>query len=470
MVENLVNRHPSAVDLHLDLAPDGSRKAALSEALREAVTSGRLESGFKLPSYRALAEDLAIARNTVADTYAELVSEGWLEARQGSGTRVAHRPGLPHEEVRAVVRAEIRPQFEFRSGRPDPTTFPRSRWLASARRAVTAAPTHAFGPGDPHGRIELRRALADYLSRTRGLVTDPRKIVVCAGFSHAAEIIADVVAAPPFAVESYGLPFHRAIYAKHGPTIALPVDRNGCVTDELTTTDAQVAVLTSSHQFPTGSSLLPRRRTAAIDWARTTDGLVVEDDYDGEFRFDRTPVGAMQSLDPDRVMYVGSVSKSLSPALRLGWMVVPERLLDPVLEAKGVRESTVGVIDQLTLADLITTGGYDRHVRAMRTRYRRRRAHLIHALGERVPHAATMGIAAGLQVVVTLPPGTESAVLRAAGDVGVAVDGLSRFRHPEATGKKVDGILVGYSAPAEHTFPAAVDALLNVLVSVGRAR
>lgn len=460
----------SGWDLHLGLAPEGSRKAALGSALREAIRSGRLRPGMRLPSYRALATDLGIARNTVAETYGELVSEGWLEARQGSGTSVAHRAASSMRAATSTVRPESRPTFDLRPGRPDPASFPRAPWLSASRKALNAAPVDAFGPGDPHGRIELRRALAGYLTRTRGVTADPRRIVVCSGFSGAAQILTRVADTAPFAVESYGLPFHRALFEHTGPTPALPVDENGCRTSTLGGMPARTVVLTPSHQFPTGASLHPRRRTEALAWARDNDGLVVEDDYDGEFRYDRTPVGAMQSLDPERVLYIGSVSKSLSPGIRVGWMVVPEHLLDPILAIKGERESAVGTIDQLTLAELITSGAYDRHVRSARSKYRRRRDALADMIRQRAPHVEPMGISAGLQAVLTLPIGTEQSVLQTAGEKGIALEGLSWFRHPRAAEDLVDGILVGYSAPTDRHYPAAIEALSSVLALTAPGR
>ncbi|MDJ0394797.1 PLP-dependent aminotransferase family protein [Rhodococcus sp. G-MC3] len=468
MVRSKVNS--PGVDLHLSLSPEGSRRAALGEALRDSVRSGRLEPGTKLPSYRALAEDLNIARNTVAEIYGELVSEGWLEARQGSGTRVTHRGAVESRASSSVVPAATRPQFDLRPGRPDPAAFPRAAWLSAARRAIYRSPTDAFGPGDPHGRIELRRALADYLARTRGVRTDARRIIICSGFAQAAQILTDSGRAAPFALESYGLPFHRMIFDKAGPSVAIAMDERGCLTDTLGSTEARTVVLTPSHQFPTGASLHPQRRTAAIEWARQHDGLIVEDDYDGEFRYDRTPVGAMQSLDPDRVLYVGSVSKSLSPGIRVGWMAVPEFLLDPILAAKGEREATVGVVDQLTLAELIVTGAYDRHVRAVRTKYRRRRDELVRAVNERAPHVAAMGISAGLQAVLTLPAGSAKTVLRASSEIGLALESLEMFRHPDSPDAPVDAVLVGFSAPSDNAYPQAIDALVSILTLTAPGR
>ncbi|MFV2175305.1 PLP-dependent aminotransferase family protein [Actinomadura sp. LOL_016] len=441
--------------------PSGSGRAALTRALREAVRSGRLAPGTRLPPYRSLAADLGLARNTVADAYAELVAEGWLTARQGSGTRVALRVRPPAPPRPSPPRRA--PRHDLAQGKPDPASFPRTAWLASARRALTAAPSEAFGPGDPRGRPELRGALAEYLARTRGVRADPERIVVCSGFAHALRLLfGGRVLRGPLAVESYGLPFHWGLLAEAGVrTRPLAVDADGARVDGLG--GERAVLLTPAHQFPTGGPLHPRRRAAVVDWAAAGGGVVVEDDYDGEFRYDRRPVGAVQGLDPDRVVYVGSVSKSLSPAIRLGWMVLPGRLVEGVLAAKGQREAWASALDQLTLADFFESGSYDRQVRRMRQRYRRRRDRFTAALAERAPGVRASGMAAGLHVVLRLPDGTEEATVRAAARAGIAVDGLRGFRHPDADVPRVDGLVVGYAAPPEHAFEPAIRALLDVL-------
>ncbi|MEW2355470.1 PLP-dependent aminotransferase family protein [Spirillospora sp. NPDC029432] len=443
-------------DLHLDLAGPGGRRAVLTRTLREAVRSGRLAPGTRLPPYRSLAADLGLARNTVADAYAELVAEGWLIARQGSGTVVAHRAAAPRRPPSpSPAAAPARPvRHDLRQGLPDPGSFPRTAWLASARRALTAAPNDAFGPGDPRGRPELRNALAAYLSRARGVQADPDRIVICSGVAHALRLLSGGVVRGPWAVESYGLPFHRSILgAASVRTRPLAIDEHGARTDELA--GERAVLLTPAHQFPTGGPLHPERRASVIDWARTKNALVLEDDYDGDFRYDRQPVGALQNLDPERVAYLGSVSKSLSPAVRLGWMVLPGHLVGPVLAAKGEREAWAGVADQLTLADFIEHGAYDRHVRRMRQRYRRRRDQLVQALA---PHTTT-GIAAGLHAVLNLPAEAEKRALDAAREEGIALDGLSPFRHPEAAMPALNGLVIGYAAAPDHAFAAALDAL-----------
>ncbi|MEV5790724.1 MULTISPECIES: PLP-dependent aminotransferase family protein [unclassified Streptomyces] len=459
-------------DLHLELSGPGGRRAALTSALREAVRSGRLAPDTRLPPYRSLAADLGVARNTVADAYAELVAEGWLTARQGSGTRVAAGvtppPGgrrrdapVPVPEKAASSRARG-PRHDLRQGTPDVSSFPRAAWLASYRRALQQASNEAFGPGDPAGRIELREALAEYLARARGVRAEPGRIVICSGFAHALRLLLPQVLRGPLAVESYGLGFHRELLAAASVrTVPLPLDEDGAQVGALGRERA--VLLTPAHQFPTGGPLHAERRAAVIDWARARDGVILEDDYDGEFRYDRRPVGALQGLDAERVVHIGSVSKSLSPALRLGWMVLPERYVDAVLDVKGEREAWASALEQLALADFIDSGSYDRHVRRMRQRYRGRRDRLVAALAERAPHVAVTGIAAGLHAVLRLPPGTEGPTVREAARRGVALDGLAGFRHPEAVTSAPDGLVVGYATPAEHAYGAALEALCGAL-------
>ncbi|MFI2643082.1 PLP-dependent aminotransferase family protein [Streptomyces sp. NPDC018610] len=462
------------VDLHLEPAGPGVRRG-LTDALREAVRTGRLAPGTRLPSSRSLAVDLGVARNTVADAYADLVAEGWLTARQGSGTRVAAgAPTAPYPRAgRTAVapgsssrprRAEPRPRHDLRTGVPDLSSFPRAEWLRAARRALTAAPHHALGYGDPRGRPELRAALAGYLARARGVRTDPDHVLVCSGFAHGLRILAEVLrrrGATTVAVESYGLDVHWDLLARAGlRTRPLPFDERGTVTGGVE--DVGAVLLTPSHQFPIGVPLRPDRRAAVADWARRTGGLILEDDYDGEFRYDRQPIGALQGLEPDHVVYLGTASKSLAPGLRLAWMALPPSLAREAAEAKGATE-TCGVLDQLTLAEFITSGAYDRHVRSARLRYRRRRDALVEALATRAPDVRATGIAAGLHAVLRLPPGAEPTVVQAAAWQGLALYGLARFRHRQATATAVDALVVGYGTPADHAWPGALDALCRVL-------
>ncbi|NUR65017.1 MAG: PLP-dependent aminotransferase family protein [Streptomyces sp.] len=453
------------VDLHLEPAGPHLRRG-LTDALREAVRTGRLASGTLLPSSRTLAADLGIARNTVADAYADLVAEGWLTARQGSGTRVAERtvaapsaaPGGPGP------RAPRHPAHDFRPGAPDLAAFPRTEWLKAARRALLAAPNHALGYGDPRGRIELRTALADYLARARGVRTDPDRVLVCSGIAHGLRLLGTVLRARgvrTVAVESYGLDAHWNQLVGAGlRTPPIPFDDRG--TNPADLGDAGALLLTPAHQFPMGVPLHRARRTGVVEWARRTGGLILEDDYDGEFRYDRQPVGALQGLDPDRVVYLGTASKSLAPGLRLAWMVLPPSLAAETAAAKG-KVDTSSALDQLTLAEFITSGAYDRHVRASRLRYRRRRDALLTALAAQAPDVHITGIAAGLHAVLRLPPGTEHSVVQSASWQGVALHGLSYFRHPEAAPDGLDALVVGYGTPPDSGWTGALEALCRVL-------
>ncbi|CAM5263603.1 PLP-dependent aminotransferase family protein OS=Streptomyces alboniger OX=132473 GN=CP975_21635 PE=3 SV=1 [Streptomyces alboniger] len=473
------------VDLHLETGGGASRhgvRKGLTDALREAVRGGRLAPGTRLPSSRSLALDLGLARNTVADAYADLVAEGWLTARQGSGTRVATQvpavraaPGARRRTVVPPVRsapargANAAPTYDLTPGKPDLSAFPRAEWLKAARRALAAAPSDALGYGDPRGRVELREALAEYLARARGVHADPDRTVVTAGFAHALSILGRVLRSRgqrQVTVESYGLGIHWELLRRAGlRTVPLGFDGLGTVVPGLGggAGASKAVLLTPAHQFPMGVPLHPDRRAAAVDWARREDGLILEDDYDGEFRYDRQPVGALQGLDPERVVYLGTASKSLAPGLRIGWMVLPAGLRDEALGAKDAAGWSCGALDQLTLAKFITSGAYDRHVRAARLRYRRRRDQLVAALAERAPETRATGIAAGLHAVLELPPGMEDSVVEAATRERLAVQGLSRFRHPLAGARQGDALVIGYGTPAEHAWSGALDSLCRVL-------
>jgi GntR family transcriptional regulator / MocR family aminotransferase len=469
-------RSISGVDLHLDL--DGPRvRAALESGLRDAVSSGRLRAGTRLPSSRALAADLGIARNTVAEAYGQLVAEGWLTAVQGSGTRVAARDEesrpAPGDEPAAAVKATApRVRYDLRPGSPDTSAFPRAAWLRAARRALGEAPFAALDYSDPRGREELRIALAGYLGRARGVRAGAERIVVCSGFTQAFWLLCQVLrerGGDTLAIEEYGLPSVRATAAFVGLRVkTLPVDGEGAVMGELSGADA--ALLTPAHQFPLGAPLAARRRAEVVRWALGGDRLIIEDDYDGEFRYDRHPLGALHALAPDRVVYAGTASKTLAPGLRLAWLVVPPALLEPLVAVKDLADRHTGVIDQLTLAELIRSGAYDRHIRRSRLAYRRRRDRLVTALGRRAPQARVSGIAAGLHALVDLPPGvSEGEVVRRAREHGLAVTGLASFGEgslgtaQDGSGRGRQALVVGYAKPPEHAFTAAVARLTAVL-------
>ena len=473
----------SGVDLHLDRT--GPRvRASLEAQLREGVRSGRLAPGLRLPSSRSLAADLGVARNTVVDVYGQLVAEGWLVARQGSVTRVAGRAPAA-ETGPAPAGAARRLRYDLRPGSPDVAAFPRSRWLAAARRALNTAPAEAFGDApDARGRPELHQALAGYLARARGVRVSPDRIVVCSGFTQGLGLICQVLrgrGAATLAVEAYGLAHLRGIAAGHGLSLrTLPVDEGGAVLGGPGTVltggpadagglgDADAALLTPAHQFPLGGVLAPKRRAQAIEWAARTGGLLIEDDYDGEFRYDRQPVGAMQALAPEHVIYAGTASKSLAPGLRLGWLVVPAHLVDEVAAAKAGTDRHSSSFDQLTLAEFVTSGAYDRQVRRSRLAYRRRRDHLVAAVRRHVPQARVTGIAAGLHALLELPPSLDEdeIIARAAARHDLALEGLSAYC--AESGPHRPALVIGYATPPEHAFTGAVARLMAVLTDTAR--
>ena len=457
----------SGLDLHVELTGPQVR-ASLETALRQAVQTGRLAAGTRLPASRTLAADLGVARNTVADVYGQLVAEGWLTARQGSGTRVAEHPGAEPPAMAAPAATVPEPgqasRYSLKPGLPDLGDFPRAAWLAAARRAVTAAPSRTFGYGDPRGQPELRAALAGYLARVRGVRTSPDQIVICSGFTQGLSLLSRVLSASGAAavgVEAYGHRQHREVIEAAGLS-ALPVDVDplGAVIGRVP--ECAALLLTPAHQFPLGVALAPERRQQAVTWAARTGAVVIEDDYDGEFRYDRRAIGAMQALAPERVVYAGTASKTLAPAVRLGWLVVPRRMLADVVSAKERTDRHGSSLDELTLAEFITSGSYDRHVRHSRLGYQRRRDRLIAALARALPDLRLAGVAAGMHAVLHLPPGAgEDETVTAAAARGLTLDGMRGYRMP-GTGYP-EALVIGYGTPPAHAFTTAVTRLCAVL-------
>jgi GntR family transcriptional regulator/MocR family aminotransferase len=439
------------------------------DAFREAIRTGRLAPGTRLPSSRVLADDLGLGRNTVVRVYSELINEGWLMARHGSGTEVAQRSAEQPTERESPRPQAARPPLmhDLRPGWPDLSSFPRQAWVRAVKRTVTAAPFEAFGYADPHGHSELRDTIARYLARARGLRVRPDNVVVCSGAAEGLRLVAAVLArarVTTVAVEEFGLQTQRETLLKAGlDAVPMPVDADGADLSALDDAPTPGAVLlTPSHQFPLGVALQSDRRAAVVDWARRRGTLIVEDDYDGEFRYDRSPVGALQGLDHDRVIYLGTASKSLAPGLRLGWLVVPDHLIEPIITEKGWAEETVGFVNQLAMADFVESGAYDRHIRAMRSQYRRRRQQLVEVLGRHAPSARVTGMAAGLHIVVEQPGRTGAELVRRAAHEQLTVEPLDFFRHPGSTSDR-DGVVIGFAAPSSSAWSGTLDALVRAL-------
>lgn len=445
--------------------------AALQQAVRDAIRTGRLQPGDPLPSTRGLAADLGVARGTVVEAYEQLAAEGWLVARHGLGTRVADLPAapLPPAEPLAVPA----PRHDLRPGHADPSSFPRQRWATVMRRVLAEAPDEAFGYADPRGRPELRAALAGYLGRARGVRANAASLQVCAGAGHALGIAFRALAAHGarlLAVEDPSSPRMREIAAGVGlDVVALPCDGSGARAGVLAGLGADAVVVTPAHQYPLGVTLSPQRRGELLAWASGTGGIIVEDDYDGELRYDRQPVGALQALDPGRVVYVGTTSKSLAAGLRVGWLVGPPDLAGPVADTVRIINAWPSSLEQLALARFIETGMFDRHIRRMRGIYRKRRDLLVATLAQRAPQLQVTGIAAGGHALVRLAPGGpgEHELVAKAALAGLAVDGLSGYRASGVPthGPEQPALVIGYGTPAGRSYRAAVAALGGFLHS-----
>jgi GntR family transcriptional regulator/MocR family aminotransferase len=408
-------------------------RSQLEGELRDAIRTQRLVPGERLPSSRALARELGISRGLVQECYAQLLAEGYLTARSGSGTHVAsgaaEAPALdvqPRAQPAALA-------IDFQLGRPDLQSFPRRDWLWALREVTRTAPASAFGYGDPRGSEELREVLAAYLRRVRGAVADPERIVICAGYTQGLNLVLRAVARQGVRRVAFEDPGHtsdRAAAERWGlETVPVAVDEHGIDVAALAATGARAVLLTPAHQSPTGVVLAPERRQALVEWADAHDATMIEDDYDSEFRYDREPVGALQGLAPHRVALIGTVSKSLSPALRLGWIVCPPAQLDAVVADKQRDDRGSATLDQLTLATLIRSGRFDRQLRRMRAVYATRRQALIDALARHAPAVELHGLAAGIHAVARLPDGLdEHAVAARARERSVGLYPLSRYR------------------------------------------
>src|SRR3954454_12388794 len=375
-------------------------RAQLEEGLREAVRSGRLMDGAPLPSSRALARDLGVSRRLVVEAFAQLAAEGYLVSRQGAGTFVAETAAAAPAPIPAPEPRP--PRYDFFPGAPDLSAFPRAAWARAVRDVLRETPDHALNYGDPRGIPALRTALAGYLGRARGVVAQPERMVITSGAVQSLLLLAAVRVAcgtPRIAVEDPSLPDHREAMARRGAEVVpVGVDEEGLRVDALQGTGAAAAIVTAAHQMPLGVALSVDRRAALLAWG----GLVVEDDYDAEFRYDRPPLGALQGLAPEQVAYLGSASKTLAPGLRLGWLVLPADLIHEVAVEKRFSDMGTDVIGQLAMARMIETGAYDRHLRALRRRHRSRRDAMVSAVERHLPGAQVLGIAAGLHANVLL--------------------------------------------------------------------
>ncbi|MCP2259024.1 GntR family transcriptional regulator / MocR family aminotransferase [Streptoalloteichus tenebrarius] len=450
-------------ELHLDLPPIRPLRVAIEQALREAIHTGRITTGSAVPSTRELAAALGVSRGTVVHAYDQLIAEGWLTARQGAPTIVAR--GQVAESAVSPAPPPPRPRWDLRPGHPDTSLFPARAWTSAQRAVLDRGEPDAHEYPDRLGQRDLRVALAEHLARSRRVLCPPERIVVCPGFGSALVTLATMFRAlghRAIGMEDPCFHLHRQLLERVGLRVRpVPVDDHGVDPAGLVGVPVRALVVTPAHQNPLGATLTPGRRRQLVEWARRVDGYLVEDDYDGEYRFDRRPVGALHALDPSRVIYAGTASKTLSPGLRLAWLAVPARLMDAL--AAAVPLGTVPSLDQLTLAEILRDGRFARHVRRGHAEYQRRHRRLVRLLAT-VPGARLTGIAAGLHAVLRLAggPARERELLAAAAERSLALSGLEPYWHglPRA-----GGLVIGYSRPPVADADAAIDQLVDLLHS-----
>jgi GntR family transcriptional regulator / MocR family aminotransferase len=453
-----IEDHLPDLQLRID-RPAGGLAAQVAAELRSAIRSGRLAAGVRLPASRELAHDLGTSRGVVVEAYEQLVAEGFLVSRQGAGTRVAVlQPVSASRAAPPVAVAPPRVAYDLRVGTPDLAAFPRRAWLAAMRQVMKALPHEALGYADPGGVPQLRAGLAAYLRRVRAADVAAERLVVISGVAQGLHLVIGALARAgrpvPLAVEDPHSARTLGLLEDAGAVrLPVPVDGEGIVVDELRRTPARAVMVTPAHQYPTGVVLSPRRRAELVAWAAEVDGVVLEDDYDAEFRYDRDPVGCLQALCPQRVVLLGSVSKTLAPGLRLGWLVAPPPLAEAVRDARATSDLGSPVLDQYALAELLASGAYERQLRQLRRRYRARRDALTGALARWLPGAVVHGVSAGIQLYVELPPGLdEAAVVAAAAERGVAVEGVAPLRIAGGP----PALVLGFARLPEHRIAEAV--------------
>lgn len=489
--------------LQLALDPHRPLNRSVYAALREAVLERRIVPGGKLPSSRALAADLGVSRNTVLYAYEQLAAEGYVETRVGSGTYVVDslvggvppgRRGSRRGEGRRKLsalgarlaregslgrgfgdqhREGLRYEFRFAgAGHEQETLSAWARLVGRRARSLSRAPTGYQPPG---GSPELREALAGYLARARGLTCRPEQIVITQGSQQGIDLclrlLVDagdrvVVEEPHYA--GYG----SCLHACGASVLHVPVDTAGMQVDLVAQLEAvKVVCATPSHQFPTGGVMPLSRRLLLLDWARQHGTVVLEDDYDGEFRHEGRPIECLHSLDADgQVIYLGTASRMLFPALRIGWAVVPGDLVGAFQRLKAIADRDTSSLEQLVLADFISGGWLERHVRRARKRYAVRRAAFLESLGRELGTRAELPVvSAGTHALLRLPqlPARRFADLRqACRQRGVGIYSASQCyaRPPECV-----ELLAGYASLAERDIAVGVRKLREALDSLDGA-
>jgi GntR family transcriptional regulator/MocR family aminotransferase len=453
-----------ATELFTDL--DRSRstplRAQLERAVCDAIADGGLRPGDRLPASRLLAEAAGVSRGVVSEAYAQLAAEGWIEIRQGRAPVVrASAASGAVASPRRPPADELAPRLDLTATAPDLSRFPRRAVMAAFRRTLAEMPDAALDYGDPRGDDVLRAELAAYLVRVCGVAAAPDRVVITGGYTQGLWLACRALAARGarrVAVEDPSLDDAWATIRSAGlQVIGVPVDGDGAQVDARL--DADAFLVTPAHQFPTGALLSPERRRALLAWAADGGRYVLEDDYDSEYAYDSPPIRTLQRLAPERVVYLGTASKTLAPALRLGWMVAPAELVPAIAAERWAVDSGGPAIAARAFARLLATGEVDRHLRRTRREYHARRDRLVARLAERLPECRVEGASGGLHLLLRLPPGVdEGAVVAALAERRIRIRGLAGYRLAERGG---DGpaLVLGFGRLNLAAIDAAVETL-----------
>ncbi|MBK5232853.1 MAG: PLP-dependent aminotransferase family protein [Thermoleophilia bacterium] len=447
--------------LFVDRAASIPLRQQLANALRDSIKAGHLGPRTRLPSSRALATDLGVSRGVVTDAYAQLVAEGYIDQRQGAAPRVRN---LSQVEVTTTGDADFKPRLthELVGTVPDLSLFPRKEWLAAVRRSLTGMPNSELGYGDPRGTPEMREELASYLRRVRGVSGTGERIVITHGYTQGLSLACRVLVrrgATHIAVENPSDDDQWEVIRRAGlEVVPCPVDESGLIVDRVIERDVDAVVATPAHQFPTGAVMAPERRSQLAEWAASNGKILIEDDYDSAYRYDRDPVGTIQGLAPESCIQIGSVSKLLAPALRMGWMIIPSAMTGSVARERWATDGGHRAIDQRAFVEFILSGDLDRHLRQTRHIYRTRRDRLVKALESAVPDGEIKGIAAGLHLVLRLPPGVEEGIVcKKMAQKGIHLRGIATYQM--GTEPLPPALVVGYGAIADASLEMIVRTL-----------
>lgn len=457
---------------HLDAAAKAPLYEQLYRAIRQDIMDGSLTGGERLPSKRRLAEHLKVSPITVETAYSQLAAEGYIVSKPRSGfyvqtmERYPSAVGIEHVEAACAPPQEDAVRYDFKTNTVDTACFPFATWARLLRGELTERASQLLAAAPPQGAPELRQEICRYLEEFRGIRTSPEQVVVGAGSEYLLSLVVQLLGRERvYSIEDPGYPKLGRIFRANGASVApVALDEQGLRSDLLRRSGAGAVYLTPSHHFPLGVVMPAARRRDVLQWAiEGRDRYIIEDDYDSEFRYVSRPIPAMKELDhADRVIYLNTFARTLAPSLRIGYMVLPRRLLDAYHSKLGFYASTVPSFEQYTLAQFLRTGSFERHVARIRNLYKGRRDALLAALQRSAlgPQITVRGAEAGLHILLTLHgKWSETQMVARAGMQGVRVSGLSDYYSGTGAGCPASTVILGYAGLPATDLEGAVAAL-----------